>query len=80
MVQITLFFFHLQAQEGSSVSFLRYWKIKLFGMSLSLKILASGTASDQMPAFCILLERNLSSYQESFEGALDTVVISFLLQ
>lgn len=53
VVQITLFFFLicLHAQEGSSVSFFRCYKTKLFGMSLSLKILASGTASDQMPAF-----------------------------
>lgn len=55
LVQITLFLFFflisLQAQEGSSVSFFRCYKTKLFGMPLSLKILASGTASDQMPAF-----------------------------
>lgn len=45
------FLISLQAQEGSSVSFFRCYKTKLFGMPLSLKILASGTASDQMPAF-----------------------------
>lgn len=73
LVQIMswLWGFYWQTQEGSSVSSFSCQKIKLLEF-LYLKTFVSDTASDQMPAFCKPLEGDVSSYQESFTGALDT--------